>query len=96
VRAALTPFQRTEIFRRIEGHTVPSCPFVNLPNSKGSSRWEERISADDMRTLRWVKPRQVVEVAFVEWTLDGLLRHPAFVGLRDDKKPASVRREAAV
>jgi bifunctional non-homologous end joining protein LigD len=36
----------------------------------------------------------VAEVAFTEWTRDGHLRHSAFVGLREDKKPSEVRRES--
>jgi bifunctional non-homologous end joining protein LigD len=47
-----------------------------------------------MAALQWVKPSQVVEVAFVEWTRDGLLRHPKFVGMRDDKSARTVHREA--
>jgi bifunctional non-homologous end joining protein LigD len=47
-----------------------------------------------MTTLRWVKPKIVVEVSFVEWTRDGLLRHPEFVTLRADKNPREVKREA--
>ncbi|MFN0062719.1 MAG: non-homologous end-joining DNA ligase, partial [Myxococcaceae bacterium] len=39
------------------------------------------------RGHRWVKPRLVAEVRFVEWTKDGVLRQPAFVRLRDDKLP---------
>jgi ATP-dependent DNA ligase len=54
---------------------------------------QEGISADDIRTLRWVKPTLVVQVAFVEWTRDGLLRHPRFIGVRPDKAAANVRRE---
>ena len=49
-----------------------------------------------MAAMKWVKPRIVVEGAFVEWTRDGLLRHPKFVGIRDDKSPRSVIRESAV
>jgi bifunctional non-homologous end joining protein LigD len=41
----------------------------------------------------WVEPRLVVEVKFTEWTNDGKLRHPIYVGLRDDKPPERVRRE---
>ena len=41
----------------------------------------------------WVKPSLVAQVRFTEWTADGSLRHPVYLGLRDDKKAASVRRE---
>jgi bifunctional non-homologous end joining protein LigD len=44
----------------------------------------------------WVKPVNVGEVAFSEWTADGRLRHPSFQGLRKDKSPREVVREAAV
>jgi bifunctional non-homologous end joining protein LigD len=68
------------------------CPFSNLPSSR-SSHWGEGITADEMTTLRWVKPALVVEVSFAEWTRDGSLRHAAFVGLRDDKLSRDVTRE---
>jgi bifunctional non-homologous end joining protein LigD len=42
---------------------------------------------------RFVEPRLVVEVAFSEWTPDGRLRHPVFLGVRDDVDPDAVRRE---
>ena len=37
-------------------------------------------TAEDMTALLWVNPKIVVEVSFVEWTRDGLLRHPEFLG----------------
>lgn len=42
----------------------------------------------------WVEPRLVAEVSFAEWTRDGILRQPVFLGLRDDKDPRTVAREA--
>jgi bifunctional non-homologous end joining protein LigD len=42
----------------------------------------------------WVRPEVVVEVKFNEWTADGRLRQPIFVGVRDDKDPHDVTREA--
>lgn len=42
----------------------------------------------------WVAPELVAEVAFSEWTNDGRLRHPSFQGLRFDKAPQDVVREA--
>jgi len=41
----------------------------------------------------WVKPQVVAQVRFTEWTRDGLMRHPAFLGLRVDKDPKSCVRE---
>ena len=37
--------------------------------------------------VQWVKPKLVAEVKFSEWTADVRMRHPVFVGLREDKKP---------
>jgi DNA ligase D-like protein (predicted ligase) len=44
--------------------------------------------------VHWVEPRLVGQVAFSEWTTAGQLRHPRFQGLRRDKDPAAVVREA--
>ncbi|HEX8067967.1 MAG TPA: non-homologous end-joining DNA ligase [Thermoleophilaceae bacterium] len=41
----------------------------------------------------WAEPRLVAQVAFTEWTRDGRLRHPRFLGLREDKDPRDVVRE---
>jgi bifunctional non-homologous end joining protein LigD len=41
----------------------------------------------------WVKPELVAEIRFTEWTADAKLRHPVYLGLRDDKKPREVVRE---
>jgi bifunctional non-homologous end joining protein LigD len=52
--------------------------------------------ADAFKTAEkahWVKPTLVVEVRFTEWTSDGLLRQPVYLGTRDDKAPKDVRRE---
>ncbi|WFM72263.1 non-homologous end-joining DNA ligase [Halomonas sp. CKK8] len=54
--------------------------------------------ADDMEEdadIHWIEPRFVGEVGFTEWTQDGRLRHPRFLGLRNDKDPQEVRRETA-
>ncbi|HYW06953.1 MAG TPA: non-homologous end-joining DNA ligase [Longimicrobium sp.] len=45
--------------------------------------------------VHWVKPELVCEIAFTEWTDDGILRHPSFQGLREDKQPTEVIRESA-
>jgi bifunctional non-homologous end joining protein LigD len=92
VRAGLTPRTRAEIFEGIRGLEVAKCPFVNLPNSAGKTHWGEGITAEEMPSLRWVKPRVVVEVAFTEWTVGGNLRHAQFVGVREDKSAHEVGR----
>jgi bifunctional non-homologous end joining protein LigD len=45
------------------------------------------------RSARWVRPELVAEVEFGEWTEDSILRHPSYLGLRDDKPPTDVVRE---
>lgn len=45
------------------------------------------------RGVHFVRPELVGEIGFTEWTRDGKLRHPRFVGLRTDKAPENVRRE---
>jgi DNA ligase D-like protein (predicted ligase) len=42
---------------------------------------------------RWVRPQLVAQVGFSEWTRDGKLRHPRYLGLRTDKDPGDVVRE---
>jgi bifunctional non-homologous end joining protein LigD len=41
----------------------------------------------------WIHPKLVAQIKFTEWTADGRLRHPVYLGLRDDKKPEEVVRE---
>ena len=52
---------------------------------------------DDARPIprgtHWVRPELVAQIGFAEWTNDGRLRQPRFLGLRDDKSPAEVVRE---
>lgn len=45
------------------------------------------------RGVHWVRPELVAQIAFAEWTNDGLLRHPRYLGLRDDKAARDVVRE---
>jgi len=47
------------------------------------------------RGAHWLRPELVAQVGFTEWTRDGRLRHPRFMGLRDDKAAADVVREEA-
>jgi bifunctional non-homologous end joining protein LigD len=46
-----------------------------------------------MAKVTWLKPKMVAQIKFAEWTNEGLLRQPVFLGLRQDKSSADVRRE---
>ncbi len=48
-----------------------------------------------VKNAHFVAPKLVCEIAFTEWTSDGKLRHPSFVGLREDKPSSKVKREYA-
>jgi bifunctional non-homologous end joining protein LigD len=45
------------------------------------------------RGAHWTRPELVAQIGFAEWTNDGRLRQPRFLGLRDDKRPPEVVRE---
>jgi bifunctional non-homologous end joining protein LigD len=64
-----------DLHGRLARIEVPETPFVNAP------RYRKAV---------WVEPRLVAQLRFSEWTGDGRLRHPVFLGLRDDKRPEEV------
>lgn len=53
----------------------------------------EEADLGDGDAIHWVAPELVVEVGFTEWTHRGRLRHPRFLGVREDKDPGDVVRE---
>lgn len=70
----------TELRARLNALEIPKSPFtmaVGLP----------RVRA------HWVRPEIVVQVAFLEWTVHGKLRHSRLLGIRTDKSPGDVVRE---
>lgn len=80
------------LFREFQKRRVEEPPFVNLP--RGRSRWGVGMTAAVMRTVGWVRPELVCQIKFSEWTEDGSLRQPVFLGLRRDKPAKDVVREA--
>ncbi len=72
-----------ELLVRLKPLVRPDSPLETVPKMP-------RVRTSD---LTWVEPELVVEVAFVEWTHDGHLRAPVYLGIRDDKPPEEVRRE---
>jgi bifunctional non-homologous end joining protein LigD len=67
----------------------------DLADRLGPLRREDSPFADEIRerSITWVEPELVAQVGFSEWTRDGRLRHPRFLGLRDDKDAREVVRE---
>jgi ATP-dependent DNA ligase len=92
VRNGFVPALREKLFSLIRKLEMQACPFANLPESK-KGRWGEGLTAEDMAACRWLEPRLVAQVEFVEWTPAGHLRHSLFVALREDKDPQKVGRE---
>ena len=66
--------------RQLEGIRQAKIPFAAVPDAAAKG-------------AIWVKPALVGQVQFSTWTADKLVRQASFKGLRDDKKPADVRRE---
>ncbi len=81
------------LFQRFQKHRVLKCPFVNLPATR-ESRFGSGLTAARMRECIWLRPALVCQVRFMEWTAEGGLRQPVFLGLREDKRPQQVVREA--
>jgi DNA ligase D-like protein (predicted ligase) len=92
VRNGLIPHTRREVLARLKPLHIRECPFANLP-SEGESRWGGGVTAEQMQEMQWVKPAVVVQVRFVEWTAEGRLRLPKFLGVRLDKAARDVARE---
>src|SRR5262245_17282309 len=65
-----------------------------LPLRTGRSPFQERVKDEAVTT--WVKPLLVAEVKFTEWTSAGEMRHPAFLGLREDKEAMDVLQEKEI
>lgn len=68
---------RTQLFRLLSPDRVNEPPVEHPPRSKDAI---------------WVTPKHVADVAFTEWTKDGMLRQPSFRGLREDKFPEECTR----
>lgn len=61
------------------------------PLIRKTAPFEEKVKTN--APVTWVKPVLVCEISFSEWTGEGHMRHPIFMGLREDKNPKEVVRE---
>ncbi|MEK7509135.1 MAG: non-homologous end-joining DNA ligase [Patescibacteria group bacterium] len=84
---------------RYVGHAGTGFDFAALKDIHGMlfplrtsiKPFDEKVKYEEATT--WVKPKLVSEVKFTEWTAGGEMRHPAFMGLREDKRAEEVVRE---
>lgn len=67
------------IYELLKTLEIKKCPFKVKPKTNAPATW--------------VTPKLICEVEFSEWTDEGLMRHPVFLGLREDKKADNVRKE---
>jgi bifunctional non-homologous end joining protein LigD len=81
-----------DLYARFQKLRIDRCPFSNLP----SSNRQGGLSRAEMNRCTWLEPKLICQVRFTEWTDAGGLRHPVFLGLRDDKSAREVVREEAV
>lgn len=72
---------RVDLKKMLDKLARKTRPFAVIPSDPG------------LRRAVWAEPALVGEVAFTEWTDEGIIRHPSFQGLREDKKPTDVVRE---
>lgn len=79
-------------FQRMAAQLYVACKKLG----RATTPFEENLPMGRLiANARWMTPTMVVEVAFVEWTEGGHIRHPSFQGLREDKDARQVVRERA-
>jgi bifunctional non-homologous end joining protein LigD len=81
-----------QLHARFESLRTADCPFDNLPMPR-RPQFGTGATAAALRDVTWLEPKLVCQVKFSEWTREGILRQPVFLGLREDKKAGEVVRE---
>ncbi len=82
-----------EMLRQFKPLVQKRSPFSSVPDINKPSRFRPDPPT---ATAVWLKPKLLCEVSFREMTEDGVMRHPSFEGMREDKDPKEVRREKAL
>ena len=92
VGSGFTSKSLSMLHKKFREEARDDCPFADLP-SKRNGQWVQGITPSMMRKMHWVNPAFVAQIKFAEWTRDGKLRQPVFLGLREDKEASEVTRE---
>jgi bifunctional non-homologous end joining protein LigD len=82
------------LHKKFRAEERKDCPFADLPSKQGG-QWVQGITPSMMKQMHWINPVFVAQIKFAEWTRDGKLRQPVFLGLREDKNPGKVVRESS-
>lgn len=82
-----------EMMKQFKPLVRKTSPFVTVPDVNKPSRFRPDPPA---AKAVWLKPDLLCEVSFREMTVDGVMRHPSFEGMREDKSPKDVKREKAL
>ncbi|MBC9911967.1 DNA ligase D [Chitinophaga varians] len=85
--------QQQEMMKRFSSLEIKKSPFAVIPDVNKPSRF--RPNPPQAEAV-WLKPKLICEVSFREMTTDGVMRHPSFEGMREDKTPAQVTAEKPV
>lgn len=85
--------QQKEMMAQFKKLVRKTTPFEEEPDVNKPSRFRPN---PPQATVTWLKPQLVCEVSYTEITSDGVMRHPSFEGMREDKKAADVKEEKAV
>src|SRR5687768_12889479 len=78
---------QTEMMQRFKPLITKDSPFDMVPDINKPSRFRPN---PPMAAATWLKPKLVCEVSFREMTDDGVMRHPSFQGMREDKNAKDV------
>ena len=84
---------QAELIQKFKKWIIDKSPFTIVPDVNKPSRFRPN---PPKATVTWLKPELVCEVSYAEMTDDGVMRHPSFEGMREDKNPKDVMREKAV
>ena len=82
-----------ELMSKMRNLATPTAPFSQIPDVDKPSRFRPNPPKSK---VTWLKPVLVCEVSYAEITDDGVMRHPSFEGLREDKKARDVEKERAI
>ena len=79
-----------ELMAKFKPLITKECPFLHMPDVNKPSRF--RPNPPEAKAT-WLRPQLTCEVSYLEMTSDGVMRHPSFKGMRDDKSPNEIVKE---